>query len=60
MFKIIKYVYEKGRKQAYTEIVGELQVLADTLPRTREGQILRQPINEVVDKLLKKLDEGAE
>lgn len=60
MFKIIQYVYEKGRKQAYTEIVGELEVLADKLPHTRDGQRLKEPIRETVDKLLKKLDEGAE
>lgn len=57
MFKALKYVYELGRRQAYTEILGDLGRLADSLPHNREGQLLRQPINETIDKLMDKRDQ---
>ena len=58
MLKLIKYLKEQGRRQAYLEIVVKLERLADALPKTRDGRITRQPIDETVSDLLKQLDEG--
>lgn len=58
MFKLAKYIYKLGRRQAYTEVVAKLETTAVNLPRTREGQLLRQPINELIDSLVKQLEEG--
>lgn len=60
MLKVVKYLIEVGRRQAYSEIVNELESLANTLPATRDGRIVRQPIIETIDKLFKKLKEGGE
>ena len=48
MFKLVKYIYEMGRKQAYTEILSQLETLVVRLPRNREGQLLRQPVEETI------------
>lgn len=58
MFKIIKYVYERGRRQAYSEMLTTLETLAVKLPRNREGQLLRQPIDDAIKKLKTDLAEG--
>ncbi len=58
MLKLAKYIYAMGRRQAYAEILAKLETLAIQLPRTREGQLLRQPINETIDELVKSLEEG--
>jgi len=48
MFKLGRFIYEMGRKQAYTQIISHLETLAVKLPRNREGQLLRQPIEETI------------
>lgn len=58
MFKVIQYVYLKGRRQAYSEMLSTLETLAVKLPRNREGQLLRQPIEDAITKLKTDLREG--
>lgn len=58
MFKVINYVYRMGRRQAYSEMLSTLETLAVKLPRNREGQLLRQPIDEAITKLKDDLREG--
>lgn len=57
MLRLIKYLKGLGRREAYLEIVVKLERLADSLPKTRDGRITRQPIDETVSELLKELDE---
>lgn len=48
MLKLAKYLYNMGRRQAYTEVLTHLETLAVKLPRNREGQLLRQPIDDTI------------
>lgn len=57
-FKVIQFVYQKGRRQAYAEMLSTLETLAVKLPRNREGQLLREPINNALAELKAKLQEG--
>lgn len=54
-YKLAVYLYQRGRRQAYAEIVSELETLAVKLPRTRDGQILREPIDVTIKNLKAKL-----
>jgi hypothetical protein len=58
MFKVINYVYRMGRRQAYSEMLSTLETLAVKLPRNREGQLLRQPIEDAITKLKDDLQGG--
>lgn len=51
MLKILKWVYRLGRRRAYDDMTTRLGMLLDELPRTREGQRIRQPILEAIDDL---------
>lgn len=58
MFKTIRFVYEAGRRQAYTKIIAELERLAFELPRNREGQLLRRNVDETIEKIKKSVYEA--
>lgn len=58
MFKLAKFIYNAGRRQAYAEMLTHLEALVVNLPRTRDGQVLRQPINDTITKLKTDLREG--
>lgn len=59
MFRLAKYIYNLGRRQAYSEILAKLETLSVKLPHNREGQNLRQPVNETIAELKQKLEEGS-
>lgn len=58
MFKAIRFIYNAGRKQAYTRILSELDKLSYTLPRNREGQLLRRDIDETIESIKRSIDES--
>lgn len=58
MFKLVKFIYNAGRRQAYAEMLAHLETLAIKLPRNREGQNLREPIETAITKLKTDLREG--
>lgn len=60
MFKIFRFAYNMGRKQAYSEAISRLKILTVELPPTREGQLLKTPINETIAKFETAIKEGGE
>ena len=56
MFKLIKFVYSMGREKAYAEIVAELRLLVADLPPTREGQLLKDPVDRTIKRLKERLE----
>lgn len=60
MFKVAQFIFQMGRKQAYTEVISDLETLAIQLPRNREGQLLRRPIDEKIKEIRAKylVEEG--
>ena len=59
MVKLARFIYQMGRKQAYAEIVAHLETLVVKLPRNREGQLLREPVENTIDGLKAELRGGA-
>lgn len=57
MFKLVKYVYELGRKKAYAEIVAQLEVSRTKITRNREGVMVDNEIKEVIADLRQRYDE---
>ena len=51
MFKIIKYVYEMGRKKAYAEVVAQLETSRNKITRDREGVRLDNEIKAIIGDL---------
>ena len=59
MFKLVRFVYEAGRRQGYSEVIGELEGLSVKLPAIREGQKVREVIDDRVKIIKEKLKEEA-
>lgn len=51
MLKLAKFIYAMGRKQAYSEVIAKLEGLSVNLPRTREGFILKEPIDTTIKEI---------
>lgn len=51
MLKLVKYVYEMGRKKAYAEIVAQLETSRNKITRDRDGVRLDNEIKDIIGDL---------
>ena len=58
MVKLARFIYRMGRRQAYAEMLAHLETLAVKLPRNREGQLLREPVETAIRDIKADLLEG--
>lgn len=60
MYKTFKFIFSLGRRQAYRDVLSDLERLHNKLPKTREAQMIGMDIRETIDKLKADLDKERE
>lgn len=51
MLRLATFIYNMGRRKAYSETIVKLEHLQTTITRSREGTIVRKEVLAIIDEL---------